>query len=141
MTEKRTIYAVSDGCYSDYHVLALFEDEEDAEAYRAATQSDEVEEFAFYPSGCRERIVTIYTAEWHPKWYASEDAMTEPHMRSRVEIDDAKGTLVARYRRPVAEEVKKMELPSFSAQCLDREAAIKSVMDRAAAWRARTFPA
>lgn len=69
MSEKRTVYAVSQGSYSDYHVIALFETEADAEAFRAARHAE----------------------------------------------DSSSGLIQV-----------------FVAECIDREAAIKSTMDRAA---------
>jgi hypothetical protein len=57
MSERRTIYAVSSGAYSDYVVHGLFLDKADAVAVveRLNTGGDHwfVEEFPLYPSGDR----------------------------------------------------------------------------------------
>jgi len=49
MSEERIIYAVSDGSYSDYGVIAIFEDEQKAEAFREWHRYDCVEEFPLNP--------------------------------------------------------------------------------------------
>ena len=49
MSEERIIYAVSDGSYSDYGVIAIFEDEQKAEAFRKWHGYDYVEEFPLNP--------------------------------------------------------------------------------------------
>ena len=49
MDEERIIYAVSDGSYSDYGVIAIFEDEQKAEAFRKWHGHGCVEEFPLNP--------------------------------------------------------------------------------------------
>jgi len=48
----KTIYAVNSGCYSDYHVVALFSSKEKAQAFMTAVPDDdynEIEEFQLDP--------------------------------------------------------------------------------------------
>jgi|HubBroStandDraft_6_1064221.scaffolds.fasta_scaffold00417_30 hypothetical protein len=138
--EKRTIYAVTEGSYSDYSIEACFEAEADAEAFVAAGGGDSVEEFDLLPPGVG--IATVYTAEWHRPYYVEEREMESPLVQQRIEAD-VSGDLAKRYQRPVtAEHMNRgpLKAPLFVAECTDREAAIKSVMDRAAAWRTRRFP-
>lgn len=62
----KTIFAVSRGSYSDYRVLAVFEDEADAKAWAAAMSVDggydhpEVEEFCLVVKGTSPYMVTTY---------------------------------------------------------------------------------
>lgn len=37
-----TVYVVTDGCYSDYHIEAVFTDEEQAKLYCAAHESEDI---------------------------------------------------------------------------------------------------
>lgn len=122
MSAKRTIYGVTTGCYSDYTVDSLFEDKAAAEAYVAAGGGEDVEEFDYYAG--TPPMVKIWTATWHAKWYETDHEVLQPWVSQRV-----------------PSERKVMAKPEFRAECTDREAAIKSVMDRATAYRARTLPA
>jgi len=54
---KRTVYSVSEGEYSDYRVLDLFEDKDDAEAIASHNPDWDVQEFNLYPSGTRTVMV------------------------------------------------------------------------------------
>ena len=45
-----TVYLVTDGCYSDYHVEAAFSTEEKADAYAGAVGHGGVEEFTLDPT-------------------------------------------------------------------------------------------
>lgn len=73
MSEPRTVYVVTSGCYSDYSVSCIFEVLEDAKAYLLKTRGavslhhdewvghrpddepdmwdDRIEEFQFWPAG------------------------------------------------------------------------------------------
>jgi hypothetical protein len=73
MSEPRTVYAISSGCYSDYSVSCIFETLEDAKDYLLKSNGaitlkqgewtgheegqkpdfydDRIEEFQFYPAG------------------------------------------------------------------------------------------
>ena len=47
---SKKIFIVTDGCYSDYSIHAVFENENDAEAYKARYNLDFVEEHDLYGS-------------------------------------------------------------------------------------------
>lgn len=92
----KTAYVVTEGSYSDYHVLAVFEDEADADKWVQLYNQGErwedarVEEFTFFEKGKmpeRVRFVSLWAevkedgsvderdASWKEKWTAgySED--------------------------------------------------------------------
>jgi hypothetical protein len=122
----RTVYAVSSGCYSDYRVEALFEDEKDAEAFRMAGGGDEVEEFPYHAAGAK--VVRVYRAYWKDDLYVTVTAY----------VDDGEGTIAKHYSRPVIDEPDEPWMGSrFEACCTNEEAAKKSVIDRQTALEAR----
>lgn len=45
MNNNKTLYAVTDGDYSDYRVLGVFSTKAKAEHYKSLTQSDSIEEY------------------------------------------------------------------------------------------------
>lgn len=60
MSEKRTVYSVSSGAYSNYRVEALFEDHADANANAVRHPDWYVEEFDLHPPGSSDALVP-----WH----------------------------------------------------------------------------
>lgn len=59
---KRTVYVVTDGSYSDYHVILVCEDEATAKAYADRTRA-QVEEYDYYPSGSEIRRRVVYVTQ------------------------------------------------------------------------------
>jgi hypothetical protein len=55
--EKRTVHSVSAGEYSDYTVLALFEDRADAETAAARHPHWYVQDFDLYPTGSADAMI------------------------------------------------------------------------------------
>jgi len=49
MSKQKIIYAVTDGDYSDYRIVAVFEDEREAEAFREWNKHNMVEKFPLNP--------------------------------------------------------------------------------------------
>lgn len=77
----KDIWAVSTGSYSDYSVLALFEDEADAQAAvdecnaKESYRDARVESFYFYPSGTRPHYEKIF----HRSVNISNDGTVDNH--------------------------------------------------------------
>ncbi len=141
MSEKKTIWAVSSGCYSDYGVDFVCATREIAEAFvrehdaaRQLTNPDYVGED--YDGYCVEgfdfvdepiRLYTTYTVRGHT--------------RDGLEISvGSEATETKSPNRPVVEQHEDFwnkGHTTVEATCSDRDAAIKSVKDRLAALIAR----
>jgi hypothetical protein len=116
------------GVTNDYGVVAIFETEGDAEAFRAAGGGDEVAEFPFHLAGAGERLVVVYRVYWRSQLFVTD----------RVYVDDENGTLARRYARPVTDRWDEPWMPRpIEAHCTSEEAAKRSVIDRQTALEAR----
>lgn len=45
MTEQKIVYIVTEGSYSDYHICAVFDNEEDAQFFRDKFHADDIEQW------------------------------------------------------------------------------------------------
>lgn len=137
MSEKRTIYAVSSGSYSDYSVIALFEREEDANAYALDIGTEGyggafVEEFDYWPAGARPKVVRVYRSYWNPQnqWKASDSLTATPE-------------LLARLKRPAVRELSHPHNPIswggawIMGEALDEQDLRKAMSDAIALVRTR----
>lgn len=82
MSDERVVYVVTSGSYSDYHIEHIFETREVAEAYKAATTSDDdyndtdIEEWPLLPAEVPVERVRALKLYWRPDnepHYAFED--------------------------------------------------------------------
>lgn len=126
MGKYKTVYMISSGCYSDYNVEAVFEDEHEAQTYVQMLNDSElsryesffVEERPVVTSGMKVELVPVFNV-----------AATGRGMGFRVELRSTR--LVPDYldlpRRPQVHEGFNR---SVWAECTDLEAAKKAVNDR-----------
>jgi hypothetical protein len=134
------VYAATEGCYSDYHILAIFEDRVEAERYSQAhatgTYSDAaIEEMEYFPKGTGPHVTRYFVASACSAW---------GHDRVDVSLtaeDDPDGKLRRKLKRAV---VKVTHHETYNgdpwvhveARALDRVAAQKACADRWAQVRA-----
>lgn len=142
MADAKVVYALSAGCYSDYRVLCVCEDEEEAKvlasAYNATDEPYDpvdVETFYLYPKGSKPQPIQYHTA-------SGVEGQMEVNLRtshSLIPVDSL-------YDQPLRKrpEVKRYEATGGSlagkvrwvAVGTDANACIKAVKDRLAAAKA-----
>jgi hypothetical protein len=118
---KRTVFAASSGCYSDYSVVAIFERRADAEEFVAAGMAEDVEEMDYFSE--MPPVYTVYTV-WISKQGGSWGQAGALNSFSNRTTDEPKHE---------TDETPR----TFKAVGPDKERCIKSVRDRYAAWKAR----
>jgi hypothetical protein len=131
----KKIWAISEGAYSDYGVVAVFEREEDAQDALSKGMGDDIEEISFFAASETPAMLTVYIAEG----FEGEMGVTvrqESWLEGDWNVHDEnvrppKRPKATRFM-PVSGEGRYL----VKAVCGDRDAAIKSVKDRLAAAKA-----
>jgi hypothetical protein len=129
----RKIWAVAEGAYSDWSVIAVFEREEDAEKARAEGMGEEVVDFPYFPAGEPPATLTIFVATG-VEGTMDIEVKTETYREGEFHVhagDDSKPPA-----RPRVNRIQPWSLEgkyAIRAICGDREAAVKAVKDRLAA--------
>lgn len=137
-TEPRTVYAVTEGEYSDFGYMAIFEDRSDAEDARAAGLGDDIHEIRYYPKGAALPTRVSYWKAWatimpdgtYPNKAAEPRVWDQPTVQWTCED-------VPDLRRPlVRQHVDYRGVVSIEVNALTQEAALKACSDRATKVRA-----
>ena len=125
------LWAVTEGAYSDFHIVALFEREEDAEAAMRRGLGDDVGEYPYCPAGVLPRQVMqhrVYARAVRNGKLA--DAEVRVESSTVWDLDNAAP------RRPRIEErsfkLWSQDAVGLSAVCANAELAEKAVRDRLA---------
>lgn len=139
MSDPKTCYAVSSGCYSDYTVHYVFESREDAQAYvdninEPFGESYRVEEMPFWPAGKGPELMEWWRAtaeglegEIHADRYTIEKGSDKPHASAVAPYSARHGAFGSVWR--------------FSAFGPTEEWVTKAVADRQYAERLKHLPA
>lgn len=134
------IWAVTQGSYSDYHIVAIFEDEITAEAWASACKSDAscrdemtVEDFSFVPAGSEPQI--------YETWYARCDLDDSGVSNERVRVErdfifsgyppDKRPKATYWYRNYQGENKYELSITGATEQIV-----LKALSDRKARWLA-----
>ncbi len=137
MSEPKTYYAVSSGCYSDYTVHYVFETREDAQAYvdninEPFGESYRVEEMPFWPAGKGPELM-----EW---WKATAEGLEGEIEVSRFTIENGSEKQNAYTYEPCSDSGWR-SLWRFGASGPTEEWVTKAVSDRQYAERLKHLPA
>jgi hypothetical protein len=121
MTTKRTVYAVTQGSYSDYSVRALFTDEALAIAHAAELPNEpgQVEEFPLLDEAPTQFVVYSMSNDT----YLVKPDMDKPHEWQFLQWSYARGL----YRRA---EVNEWRKGSVRVEGWDKEAVAQAFRDR-----------
>jgi hypothetical protein len=133
MTERRKIYVIEQGEYSDYSVICAFEREEDAEAAVADGLGGDYMEMILFPPGHRP---TKRITEWRANAAIFQSGSTQPPRVHAVEEWDS-GDLVAHPQEELAGRPKVAVRTYYEgtewgidATGPDRESTLKACQDR-----------
>jgi hypothetical protein len=137
------VYAVTEGSYSDYHILALFKTRALADAHERDGEGDSVEEFLLYNR--RPTRVTVYSINariWPDGSVTSEHVdRGEPQLRSQLEWEYGSYSGPA---KPIR-EARTLQAPYAGKDWLvrvsgtDKAKVLKAFRDRVGQARARTL--
>lgn len=131
MTQK--IWVISEGCYSDYGVVAVFARREDAEEALAGGMGDDIEELPFFPAGSKPQRFTVYRALGRVGG-SGIDVEVSVYSEGEWNVYIENGGPPP--KRPIVKATSTRTGSYIRAICGDRDAAIKAVKDRLAAAKA-----
>lgn len=137
MSERRKIYVVESGEYSDYSVLAAFESEEDAAAAVGMGVGDGYREMVLFAPG----VLPVKTIKsWYAQARTGKAWQHEPRAFAEEswDLDEVEpGPPRIFTGRPMAIVTEMADGTAIHVQAADREAALKACADRYAKIRAQ----